>query len=52
MPSCDHISHDAYSLNPERIGIDVGLREMGLVMLQPEQEVILQGKRLKGGTDG
>jgi hypothetical protein len=52
MPSCGHISHDADSLNPQRIGIDIGLGEMVLVILQPEEEVILEGKRLNGCTDG
>ena len=51
MPSCDHISHDAYSLNPERIGVDLGLGELVLVILKPEQEVILEGKCLNGCAD-
>lgn len=51
MPSREHVCYNADGLNTKRISVDLGLGKMVGMMLEPEKEVVLEGKGFNGGTD-
>lgn len=42
MPGREHVRHDANSLNAERVGVDLWLREFVVVVFEPKKEGVLE----------
>lgn len=51
MPSRDHVCYNADGLDAKGISVDLGLGKLVGMMLEPEKEVVLEGKGFNGGAD-
>lgn len=52
MPGAEEGGYDTSGLNTKWVGVDLCLGEGGLVVLEPEEEVVLEGEGFDGSTDG
>lgn len=52
MPSGQHVGRDTDGLHTEWVGVDLALSEVRRLVLQPDEEVVLNGIGLKGSADG
>lgn len=51
MPGGQHVGCDADGLHAEGIGVDLALGEVRGLVLEPDEEVVLDGIGFEGGAD-
>lgn len=52
VPCGNHVCQDTNSLDTERVRVDLGLRELVVVVLEPEEEAVLKRESFGAGADG